>query len=672
MKKILTVLILSVFFLFSCGQTEPPVIQDEIVKKYAQTERVALKNFSEELKLTWKITSSAETTLSSQVSGTIKEIHYKVWDTVKQWEILASIDTKSNGLSTNLNTANNSYNNTVNVFELTKESIAKDLDSAKVQLENAKMTKENTYLSTDQQLKIVQTQLENIKTQVKNTKSSSINILELAEKSYENAKLNLANFETNSKETLNWLEIKMKSLQDKKSGLWDTIESTTHSNLSSIDSALTYVDTVLWVTDGNKNFNDSYELYLSAKNTNFKVEAEDAFKKAKQKYDTVKDSQGTPIEQLHALETLVDTTIRVYEEMVKVWDNSITSSSFTEASLTAIKTTIKANQSLILWIKSGIVSLINTSTDVDNSLFDLENTINSTKINLSTQKSSIEQSVSIALTSLENTKTSIGSTTDSVNGNEDLAKNQLESTLASIKQTRDSVDNAVKIAENQYNSTKAKLDSSLAWIKTQLDWVKWQKNALLQQIENSFIKAPYSGVITWKNIEIWTLVNPGTPVFALSKENTKIVKMDLNGDNIKFVHVGKEVIVSKNGTTCSGVINLVSSSADNLTKMYNIEIKLTQTFFSSVVLWDYVDVYVNKISPESKQYIVIPFTALIPWSTWDFYVYLVGSWEVLKTQMIKIGESNSHEVVVTDWLTVWDTIVTSGTLNLSEWDTIEK
>jgi hypothetical protein len=106
--------------------------------------------------------------------------------------------------------------------------------------------------------------------------------------------------------------------------------------------------------------------------------------------------------------------------------------------------------------------------------------------------------------------------------------------------------------------------------------------------------------------------------------------------------------------------------------MYNIEIKLTQTFFSSVVLWDYVDVYVNKISPESKQYIVIPFTALIPWSTWDFYVYLVGSWEVLKTQMIKIGESNSHEVVVTDWLTVWDTIVTSGTLNLSEWDTIEK
>jgi hypothetical protein len=70
--------------------------------------------------------------------------------------------------------------------------------------------------------------------------------------------------------------------------------------------------------------------------------------------------------------------------------------------------------------------------------------------------------------------------------------------------------------------------------------------------------------------------------------------------------------------------------------------------------------------------IVIPFTALITSSTWDFSVYKVWSGSVLSSQNIKIWASNSHEVVVTDWLKVWDKIVVEGTLNLSEGDVVSE
>ncbi len=672
MKKIITTLMIPSFFIFSCSKTEIVTTQkEEIITKYAETQVLSEQPFSEELKFTGKVASSQETTLSSQISGTIQQVNYKVWDTVKDWAILAMIDTKTNLLSTNLTTAKNSYNNTVNIFDLTKESIAKDLDSAKVQLENAKNTRDNTYTSTDQQLKIVQTQLDNIKTQVKNTNNSSVTLLDLAQKSYENAKLSLTNFETNTSETLKWFDIKLKSLQDKKNGLSDTIDSTITSSLASIESSLTYADTILWVTDNNKNLNDSYEIYLSAKNTNFKTEAETLLSSNLISIKDIKNSNEDVATKFTHIQKLAQKVILLYEKMVLVWDNSITSSSFSETTLTAMKTTIKANQSILLWVNSGIVALKNTSTDIDNSLLDLENTINTTKITLSTQKSSLEQAVSIAKTSLENTKLWIGTSSDSMNGNESLAKNQLESTIASIKQTRDSVDNALKIAQNQYNSTKAKLDSSLAGVKSQLDGVTGQKNSLLQQLDNSTIKAPYDGIITSKNIEVWTLVNPGTPVFAISKNQSKIIKTEVNSDNIKFLKIWQEVMISKNWFTSTGVITLVSSSADMMTKMYNIEMKSNNINVSDkLVLGDYVDVYIKKISIENNK-LIIPFTSLITGNTWDFYVYLVGSGNVLKTQMIQIGESNSHEVVVTNGLKVWDKIVISGTLNLSEWDIIQ-
>lgn len=659
MKKIIALLILTSFSLVSCWKTEETAQTQEVEKKYAKLETVKLWNFSEELKLTWKIASSNDTVISSQIWWTIKQINYKIWDKVNAWDVLAVVDDKANLLGVNLQTASNSYSNVSNVYALSKESMQKDLDTAKLSLLNAITNKDNTYKTTDEQLKIANTQLQNINTTDTNTKESSKIAIDLANKSVQTAKINLDNFNANYTETMNSLDIKKKNLLN-------TIDSTISSNLTSIDSALTYADTILWISDENKNLNDSYEVYLWAKNTKVKIAAEDDYRSGKAAYLKLDNSNSSDsISNLNSLLSLVNKTSSLYTNLVSTLDNSIVSSSFNDTTLSAMKTSVKANQSTILGIKSQIISL-------QNSYDDLLSSISSTKTSLSTQKTSLDQALAMAQTSLQNTISSTNTSLDSVSWNKTLLQNQLQSTIASIKASRDNVDNAVEIAQNNYNSTKAKLEASLASTKNQLDRASGQRNQVLQQIDNTLIKAPFSWIITAKNIEIGQMVQAGTPTFSMSNDNSKIVKLDLNSDNIKFVKLWQEVIISKSGKEVKGSVSLVSASADTTTRMYKVEVSFDTTKFENVVLGDYVDVFIKKEVWVDKNLIVIPFTALITSSTWDFSVYTIWSGWVLKSTKIKIWESNSHEVVVSSWLKVWDKIVTEGTLNLSEGDTVQE
>lgn len=658
MKKIIAILTLSTFVLSSCWSTAVVEQKQEIEKKYAKVQTIAMSNFAEELKLTGKIAASRETVVRAQIWWVVKLVNYKVWDRVNTWDILAIIDDKANLLWVNMQNASTSYANVANVYSLTKESIQKDLDSAKLQLENAKTSRDNTYKTTDEQLKLANTQLDNVNTTDKNTKETSSIAIDLAKKSLQTAKINLESFEKNYNETIASLDVKKKNLLN-------TINTTINSSSTSIDSSITYADTILGISDNNRYLNDSYEIYLWAKNTAYKIKAEEYYRSAKLSYNNfinTKDSKDA-VSKMELMLDLNNKLISLYENLVLTLDNSITSSSFNDTTLSAMKTLVKANQSSVLWVKSGIISL-------QNSLDDLLSSISSTKTSLSTQKTSLEQSISIAEASLANTISSTKTSLDSVSGNKTLLQNQLQSTIATIKSQRDSTDNAVKIAENNYNSTASKLEASLASTKNQLDSASGQKNSIAQQIDNTLIKAPFSGVITAKNIEIGQMLQSGTPAFSISNENSKIVKLDLNSDNIKFVNIGQEVIISKSWKEIKGNISLASASADTTTRMYKSEISFDFTKFQDVVLGDYVDVFIKKETRVDKNLIVIPFTALIISSTWDFSVYKVWSGSTLSSQNIKIWASNSHEVVVTSWLKVWDKIVTEWTLNLSEGDLV--
>nr|MDD3720486.1 efflux RND transporter periplasmic adaptor subunit [Candidatus Gracilibacteria bacterium] len=662
MKKIIAISLILLILLSSCGTSTQ--LEDAVPPKYVKTEKLEKKVFSEDLKLTGKIASAKETSISPQVSGIIKTLNYNIGDRVNAGDVLATIDTQSNLTNINLNNALNSYNNTLSIYNLTKESVEKDLETAKLQYENAVTNRDNTYKTTEKQLELAKEQLASVQTQKSNTSKTVDSTLTLSKATLDNAKLTLENFKKTSTDSIN-------SLETKKENLYNTIRSTVTSSLSSVNSALTFVDTTLGITDENKNLNDSYEIFLSAKNTESKVNAEASFGKANAVYQSIMSTwdEGLSDDEVETyfskIQDLVSKTTTLYNYMTDVLNNSVTSTTFPDSSLSGLKTTTATNKGTILGLKSSLVAL-------QGQLSDLENTIISTKNNIDTQQATLEQALIIAESSYNNTVANTNTSLDSVSSSESTTKTQLENTIANIEASRALADNNLKIAENSYNSANAKYDTQLLSTKTQLDSITGQKDLVEQQLSNSIIKAPFDGIITVKNVEVGTLVSPGMQAFGIANNVIKIVKIDVNAENIKYLSLGKEVMLDKNGEIFSGSISALALAADPNTKLYKVEVRFSNEMKASdLVLGDFIDVYVTKENTTDK-FLIIPFSSLIAHSNGDYSVYVMGSGSLVESRKIQIGSSNSHEVVVTDGLIEGDRVIIGGSLSVEIGDKVEE
>lgn|GEM_PF-1785786 len=217
------------------------------------------------------------------------------------------------------------------------------------------------------------------------------------------------------------------------------------------------------MTDRNKNANDAYEIYLSAKNSSLKTDAENSFREVKNAFDSIQygnyNSSESSIERkTNDILGVLAKDIALYEELVSVLNNSITSSSFTQTQLDGLGLNVAKYQGLLLQSQSQMTTL--------------KNTLATTQTSIETNRTSLENALDIANTQLENIKAGNTSQLDSLSGNETLTQTQLENTIATVKQARDGVDNAVKIAQANYDSISAKLASQRIQARSQADQAK--------------------------------------------------------------------------------------------------------------------------------------------------------------------------------------------------------
>ncbi|MDD2486877.1 MAG: efflux RND transporter periplasmic adaptor subunit [Candidatus Gracilibacteria bacterium] len=652
-KKIVSSLLISSLFLASCGSDVPLPKEEPTPKKHVSIATIKKDFFSEQIKLVGKVSSIMETPVSSLSSGVIKDILFEVGQNVKAGQVLAKIDLGSSAYATSYNNANTAYNNSLNAFSYTEESIKNDLLSAKVQLENAKMSKENTYAVTEKQLELAKTQLENIKNTIKNTISTT--------------GISQRNVEIQLKSANDKLDMDKKSFEMNLSSSYINLNNILTLALTQMDSALNSADLTLGVSDKNKNINDSFESYLGAKNIDTKLKAERSFVAAKSSYDSfLSATYGTDRDSLDKKANdainVLSKIDELYTNITTMLNNSISSSSFTQDTISGMITKASSIQSGA----TGQGGIIGLKTQLDTVI----NGINSLKTQYSITIEADNNNISAASSQLDNIKAGNISQLDNVNGSESLTKTQFENATASVKQARDAVDNGLKIAQTNYDSINAKLNSQRIQAKSQIDSAKGGKDLAGIGLDNTSIIAPYDGVITARNIEIGSLVNPGSPAFMIGNNNNIKIKIDINSDDVTNLNLGQIVDIKRQNNSYTGTISLVSPASDPTTKMFRSEV----SFFTkpdSLNLGDFVDVYISKDKSKDK-HILVPFSSLISLGQGEYNVFLVGSGNIVKTTLVKIGDQNSKEVVITSGLKEGDKVVVSGALNLQDGDLVEE
>lgn len=340
MKKILYILLLSLF-LFSCAENEI------ITEKSSQDFFVEVKkidDFSKSLNLekTWKVSSSQDIKLTSQVSWRVGKIYVKEWEEVWKWDIIARLEDNIANYGLALERAQNALDKANINYESTENQLNKGISDLKINLDNLKFDETNSKSSLE---------LEKI--------DNSIKKLAL---DYENLKIQ-----------------NVQVINGFKNSLWKDLTTFT----TFIDDIIDFSDKLLWVTTKNKDENDLFEEFLWAKNISQKQVTENLLR------DLISYKQNELSKVNYAFEwnswfnsnlliienwySLINSLLRNLEDTL---DNSIPSIwSLSESDISGYKWNISSfwisfnwNNSWFVWLKNSINSFLDTYRNSEESL----------------------------------------------------------------------------------------------------------------------------------------------------------------------------------------------------------------------------------------------------------------------------------------------------------------
>ncbi len=543
MKKIFSLLIL-VFILSSCWSTEIVENKDEEVNNKLCNSPFILWNIDKtKLNLKWVVINDDLKVVSSPMWGVVKTINCDAWKIVNKNTLIAQIKPDFNNSNTiNLSIQRWSLINQKTNLEWIKASTISSFDAQIANLKeqisitekNIELTKKSSWLSKndlEKQIKTLEDTLKSLKENISLSKKSKADALE---------KINIT-----------------------KTSLFTNIKSVSSDNLLKVDE-------IFWFTKENKSLNDSYENYISAKDSSLlsKVKADfydlnnklkninnltdqeisDFLWKLVVLDENARDAMKKSVVNIYFPQTQIDS---LYTMFLNYWNN-----------LSAIKSSWdsleNSRASTINTFDSQIVSLQNQIDTTNTSLENLKtNKVGSVDVWLDLQllnldswlktlKSNLENLLSTKDTqilSLDNQILQINQSIDSLNTNLSV-KNVYAGLTWTIKQKLVSAWNSVWVNTPLCNilpknsSTKIKIYSPIElkiWDKLVFHF-NWKdinieiKNALVykDQITQNYIYE--SNYLENNNIKYWEILNLKLIDIDTNKENKNIEKKDLNTD----------------------------------------------------------------------------------------------------------------------------------------------
>ncbi|WHH57356.1 efflux RND transporter periplasmic adaptor subunit [Petroclostridium sp. X23] len=162
------------------------------------------------------------------------------------------------------------------------------------------------------------------------------------------------------------------------------------------------------------------------------------------------------------------------------------------------------------------------------------------------------------------------------NAKADYTNNQvLFEGQAISKQTLDSYKRIYEAAEVQYKSA---LDNYLLLQnKAGKSTIETQKEAVVQKVQDSNVKAPISGIIAQKNIEAGEMATQQDAAYTIVDMDTVVIETTVTERIINEIHKGQEVLVTiaaLEGKNFQGMIDALSPAVTGKSVGYPVKITI--------------------------------------------------------------------------------------------------
>lgn len=639
-KYLISILLLSLILsISSCSKEEIEV------KKYFETALVESWTILDWNSYVWYTDSFDTITLSAKIWWKITSINKEVWDKVSPNELVAELD------GSEAKTWFSSASDIITQLEILKSSTALTFDkqilAAQEKVKQVINGVDIAYIwisGTNNWLNDVQNiskeQLKTVKTQIEQAKTW-----------LETAKLNLENTQD--------------SLEQKKSDIYNNSKNSISQANILATNIIDFLDNFYWITEWNKYKNDSYEIYIWAKNTTLKTDAENKLRALISKFSNIRNM---PLDTNENIELALNSYNSLFSQDIRnllklnyqVLENSISSSSFSESLINSYKEqTTKMQWNLenallivswnyFLWLKWSIDSIVSFKKESRNSVDMLQKQV------VLAQK----QIDTLNQTYLQYEAMSAGQITD-INTKKEISNKQ--------KELRENQLSEAKLSIETYKQQK---ESSLKQIDTQIAQVKSWKNDASVMIDNSKIISPINWIVIKKKAELWQVVWWAMPVLVVAT-NSDIKILISIPDEVKqntFIWDKVNVEIEWHDKQVEWFISNILPTLDPVTKKNQVEIKISNPD-NKIKIWSYSKVYFKNSQNKDKKGLIITNKAivsdlLIPW------VYVLWNDKKVKLVNIKILKQNDNFSLI-EWLKFWDKIITAGKENIFDWEILE-
>lgn len=318
-------------------------------------------------------------------------------------------------------------------------------------------------------------------------------------------------------------------------------------------------------------------------------------------------------------------------------------------------------------VEKGQVLFTLDSADLEAQLQEQQASLESSKANLAkTQGSAYDQQVIQAEQAVQDRQIAYNDAKNKYDLNKQLyAAGAISKTALDDYQNQyQSAQVDLKAAQDNLNLLKEKSGpESISVATAQVNQAAAGVEAASEQLKNTVITSPISGIVSVRNVDEGEIVSSATAALTVIDTDTMTAEISVPDKLAAQVKKGQTVPVkinALNDKTFNGVVDYVSPDADSKSQAYTIKITLQTTDDLKSGM------FARAILPESKKdnILTVPNQA-VKVENGVSYVYTVAEGAVKKVA-VTTGLANDKITEITSGLKAGDEVITEGQLFLNE------
>jgi RND family efflux transporter MFP subunit len=239
-----------------------------------------------------------------------------------------------------------------------------------------------------------------------------------------------------------------------------------------------------------------------------------------------------------------------------------------------------------------------------------------------------------------------------------LKKNSYESLKTEVEKLKKDYDRTVVLFKNATASEQEVENAKLSY-----ENAVFRLNEAEKQLAYTKITSSIAGIVTKKNVELGSYVNPGTVIASIVDISKLKARMFLSEANVYNLKIGNKAQITSDvykGKTFEGQITYISPSADD-SHNYLVEIEMNNNSKTPLKAGTFVAISIE--IPSSRETLLIPRQAL-QGSVKDAQVYLAENGKAV-LKKIEVGKINNEYIEVLSGIKATDKVIISGQVNLS-------